>query len=72
MYKVFINDKPFEVVHFNHPIEMIDGTLVMTYNNPADIIETIGLMEREPLLRRVFMICEDPATLFEEVKKNSK
>jgi ADP-ribose pyrophosphatase YjhB (NUDIX family) len=68
-YKVFINDKPLEVIHFEEKIEMVDGTVVLAYLTDSDIDSIIEMVEKQPFIRQGVLNADDLPVAFEEIKK---
>ncbi|MCC7050710.1 MAG: hypothetical protein IT239_02885 [Bacteroidia bacterium] len=71
MYKVFIQNKPIEIIGFNDPIEQVENTLIMRYWGDHDYDTVKYMVEHVPTLVKIILLSENPDTVFEDVKKKS-
>lgn len=72
MYKVFIHDKPLEVIHINDSYQLEENYLILRYFGEHDVESSIFLLNNVPTLQKLILLAENPEEAFEAVKKNSK
>jgi|LakMenE01Jun11ns_1017448.scaffolds.fasta_scaffold8193489_1 hypothetical protein len=72
MYKVFIQNKPLEVIDVNDSYTLEENCLVLKHINESELEDTLSLLEKIPTLSKLILLAENPQEAFEAVKKNSK
>jgi hypothetical protein len=72
MYKVFIQNKPLEVIDVNDSYTLEENCLVLKYFNESELEDTLSLLEKIPTLSKLILLADNPKEAFEAVKKNSK
>jgi len=70
MYKVFIHNKPVEVINFEDKIEQIENTLILRYYDLQDIDSVLSILEQVPTIAKVILLAENPSECMEALKKN--